>query len=347
MTDRGLTPYLKEVGRGAKGRRDLTYQEARQAADLICDGMCTDAQLGAFLLAERVKGESADELAAFVAALRDRSQRMVPACPEAIDCAGPYDGRSHSFMATVAAGMVLAAAGVPVILHGSATLPPKQGVTVAEVLHELGLAFPADPAGASRVLVETGLVYLDTEVWCPPLARLRRVRQELGMRTLLNTAEKFLNLGGAAHTIAGVFHGAAAAAAASLVSRLGYRRAAVVQGVDGSEDVPVHRDSLLYVIQGDRVEEGRVEPAALGVAAACPRVLWGAKEQAERIRAVLRGEADWEQAMVILNAGLRLWVAGRAEDVREGVALAREALGSGRARERLAHLQAVCAAYRP
>jgi anthranilate phosphoribosyltransferase len=332
-----MQTYLREVARGPKGARDLSYDLAHEAACHIFDGAATAAQVGAFLTALRLKGESVDELLAFAEALRERTKTLTP--PDEVsgvlDCSGPYDGRSHSFAATIPVSLLLAAAGVPVVLHGSASLPPKYGVTLADIWIELGLCGARSsqhtPDSVKDQLVRHRLVLLDTEQWCTPLATLRSVREQLGVRTLLNTVEKFLNLAQAEMVVAGVFHGTALDNAAALAARLGYRKALIVQGVDGSEDIPTHRPSAACQVVDGQVEKFVIDPGALGMSAPCPRVELSATEQAAEVRRVLREREHPYRNMVLLNAGLRLWWSGRTNDVGQGVELARELLDSGRA----------------
>ncbi|MBX5437809.1 MAG: hypothetical protein IRZ33_11440, partial [Alicyclobacillaceae bacterium] len=252
--------WLREVARGERGARDLTFEQARAAVRSLLHGRATDAQVGAFLAAERMKGESVDELAGFVSELAEvvRDDVLLAELrrrlgPGALDCAGPYDGRAHSFAATVAAAAVLAAAGVPVFLHAPDPLPPKRGVSLKETVRCLDIGSASE--WETGVIWRHRFAFVDTEAVHPGLRRLRRVREELGFRTWLNTAEKFLNLASAAYLVAGVFHGAALTKAAALAQRLPYRRCLIVQGVDGSEDLPVHREAAVAWVESGEVRE--------------------------------------------------------------------------------------------
>ncbi|WP_067925154.1 anthranilate phosphoribosyltransferase [Alicyclobacillus shizuokensis] len=352
-----MQAYLREVARGPKGARDLEAEAAYEAACAILDGQATDAQIGAFLVALRLKGESVDELAALTRALRERSATagleacsgpVLSAVPGVLDCAGPYDGRAHSFAATVPAAVVLAALGVPVFLHASASLPPKYGATLLDIWRALRIA-PAhwspvadetpSPERLAEQLADARVVLADTERWCPALAGLRPLRQQLGVRTALNTAEKFLNLSQAEFLVVGVFHGAAVEKAVDLALRVDGRSVLVVQGVDGSEDVPTHRASQICRIEDGKIEKLVVNPADLGVQAPCLRVEWSASDQAHAIEDVLQDPQHPWRAMVVLNAGIRLWHVGRCEDIREGIERARECLDSGKAWEQFQAMQ--------
>ncbi|MCL6632565.1 MAG: anthranilate phosphoribosyltransferase [Alicyclobacillus herbarius] len=361
-----MQAHLREVARGPKGVRNLDPDAAYEAACAILDGQATDAQTGAFFAALRLKGESVEELAAFVRALRERSAAanadtcsgpVLSRVPGLLDCAGPYDGRAHSFYATVPVACVLAALGTPVFLYASPSLPPKYGVTLLDVWQALGVRLehrspmpgeqpapeqPADPAPERLAdqLKQFRVVLAETEPLCPPLARLRPIRQQLGVRTALNTAEKFLNLSQAEFQVVGVFHGTVVEKAAELALRLGGPSVLVVQGVDGSEDVPTHRASQVCRVTSAGMDTHIIQPEDLGVAAPCPRVEWSAREQAQAIENVLKQPDHPFRPMVLLNAGIRLWHVGRCEDIREGIAEARRCLDSGAAWAQLQSMQA-------
>lgn len=328
-----MQTYLKEVGRGKKGAKDLSFEESKHAAALIADRKATDAQIGGFFMAERMKGESVTELLAFVEVLRARSSR-VEGVTGVLDCAGPYDGRAKSFAATIPVAAVLASAGVPVALHGSETLPPKDGVSLLEILRELGVPTASSAEQAYATLAHSGLTFVETESLCAPLRGLRPIRLGLGVRTMLNTAEKFLNLTGAEWQVTGVFHTSAMDKAAELMKEIGYRKGMVVQGIDGSEDIPAHRPSQVLIVRDGDSEKHLIDPKEYGLSAEVDAVGWSAKEQAERILGVLSGEEEALGRMVVLNSALRLWLTERVDSVTAGVDVAWEALASGRAREK-------------
>lgn len=326
-----MIALLKEVGRGKRGARDLTYEEARRAAELIVTGKATPAQIGAFLVAERIKLESPEELRAFIDVLRERS-RLHPV-PGGIDCAGPYDGRTRSFMATLPAAFVLAAGGLPATLHGSAPLPPKWGVTLPDVLRELGMAVnemtPETLIGAAG---ESGFLFAPSDTWCPPLAGLRGIRQELGLRTVFNTAEKLLRYSDSSYMAAGVFHGTVFEKVAKLVMDLGVKRGIIVQGMEGSEDLGVDKRTRTYLIRDGATELFIVDPELYGLQIEVPDAEWTAAGQADMTLSVLREEADLPYLnMVLLNSAVRLWIAEKAGSIEEGIYQARALLDEGKA----------------
>jgi anthranilate phosphoribosyltransferase len=326
-----MQEYIREVGRGKKGAKDLTLEQAKDAAARILDGQATDAQIGAFLLSERIKMESIDELQAFIEECRKRSTVVRHGRIGVLDCSGPYDGRAKSFAATIPVSLILAAREVPVVLHASATLPPKNGVSLLEILRELKVETEADEGSVRNQLEKVGIAFLHTETFCPPLRKLRSIREELGVRTLFNTVEKSLNLTDAAFAITGVFHTPALNKTAQLLQRAGIRKGMVVQGIDGSEDLPVNRASTICIFEGDSVEKQIINPKDYDLFYAHEPVRFTCQEQASLTLEILSGAQHPFRNMVLLNSGLRLWFVGKAKTIEEGIELAKTTLDSGEA----------------
>ena len=326
-----MQSFIKEVGRGKKGSKDLSFEEAREAAARIWDGEATDAQVGAFLMAERMKSETVEELLAFVEEGRARTAKIDSDQNGVLDCAGAYDGRGKSFAATIPTSAVLAALDVPVVLHGSRTLPPKYGVALIDILEELGVPVEKDADQAGDTLKHSQIAFLDTEAFCPPLHRLRPIREQLGVRSLLNTAEKFLNPASADFLIAGVFHSTALDKAAELMMRLGHRKGMVVQGVDGSEDVPVNRPSGICIISDGTAEKRLVDPQEYGLKTDMESVKLSPAEQAAGVVGVLQDATHSYRNFVLWNSAIRLLLVEKAADLGEGVEMARAVLDDGRA----------------
>ncbi|WNR45782.1 anthranilate phosphoribosyltransferase [Paenibacillus roseipurpureus] len=326
-----MISLLKEVGRGKRGARDLTYEEAAQAAELILSGTATQAQIGAFLVAERIKMESPDEIKAFIEALRARITTYPMA--GSMDCAGPYDGRTRTFIATLPTAFVLAACGLPTTLHGSPSMPPKWGITISDVLAAMGVqALEASREALISAAARTGFLFTPTEKWCPPLGELRQIRKELGLRTVFNTAEKLLRFTEASYMAVGVFHGTVFEKITNLLIELGVTRGIVVQGMEGSEDLSVEKRTRTYLIQGDSSELFIVDPEIYELMVEVPEMEWTAELQAETALSVLRGDAPLPFLnMVLLNSAVRLWVAQKAGSIEEGIYMARHAIDQGAA----------------
>lgn len=334
-----MIDLLKEVARGKRGARDLNYGESLEAAEAVLGGRSTPAQTGAFLIAERLKLESAEELEAFVSVCRRHAYRE---CRKpGIDFAGPYDGRQKTFWASLPTAFVVAAAGIPVTLHGSAPLPPKYGVVLHDILRAAGVdplalsrasAIAAADAGAAAG--EGGVLFADSAKWCPPLGRLHSIREELGMRTLLNTAEKLVDYACSPYLVLSVFHNTVIDRLARLVSRLGYRKALIVQGVEGSEDVFIHRPTRIHTVENGHSELDLLDPEMYGLDTELPEeeLSWTAQSQLDMLEAVLQGGGQLAYYnQTLLNAAVRLHLAGAVGSVEEGIYTAKPLLDDGTA----------------
>ncbi|MFB9280022.1 anthranilate phosphoribosyltransferase [Cohnella cellulosilytica] len=327
-----MIAWLKEVGRGKRGARDLTYEESLRAAEEILSLRATPAQIGAFFIAERIKMESVEELQAFVEACRAAAFREPPH-EDGLDCAGPYDGRKKSFYASFACSFVLAAAGLPITLHGSGSLPPKWGITLHDMLGVIGIR-PDELPRETLVSAakQTGILYVPAEQWCPPLGELRPIREQLGMRTVLNTAEKLIDYSRSPYLVFGVFHNTVFDRLSRLLTTLNYRKALIVQGAEGSEDLFVDRPTRTYAVDRGSASLHVVSPEAWGLDAPVPDREWTAAAQIEASEAVLRGDADLAFTnQVLLNAAYRLHLADRVGSVEEGLYTAKAMLEHGRA----------------
>jgi anthranilate phosphoribosyltransferase len=228
---------------------------------------------------------------------------------------------------------VLAACGLPSVLHGSPSLPPKWGVTLTDVLKALeipALESPRETLLAAQA--RTGFLFAPTEAWCPPLAKLRGIRQELGLRTVFNTAEKLMRFSEAPYMAGGVFHGTVFEKITNLLLELGVKRGIVVQGMEGSEDLPVDKRTRTYLIQEGTSELFIVDPELFELMVEVPELEWTAELQGQIALSVLRGDAELPYLnMVLLNSAVRLWISQKAGSIEEGIYMARYAIDQGHA----------------
>ncbi len=243
-----MKQWIKAVGTGPHGSRDLTVDEARQAASAILDQKATPAQIGGLLLAMRTKGEADTEMEGFLLEGRARLATRPQSLPilEALDIGDPYDGHIRTPSLSVPAALLASAAGLPIVLHGYTALPAKFGVGLPELWQAMGLPFV--PIEAARdALMDTGVVCLSQERILPEWANLRPLRQELGLRTLLNTVEKCLNPLNARTMVAGYFHEPLAGRLHQLLHRI-YpdRQITLVAGSEGSIDLHAHRPTRYH-----------------------------------------------------------------------------------------------------
>lgn len=339
MVRNDLLPFLGRVGTGQRGSKDLSYDEAYQAMAAILEGRFEKVTLGAFLLAMRWKEETAEELAGFADAIHELS--VIPlegAPPGLLDCAGNYDGKIRTVNVGVAAALVAAAAGQPILLHGAEAIPTKSGVTAHHVLAALGVAV-GSPEGARRDLAGLGIAYLHQPAFNPGIHALLAFRHQVGKRTFLNSVEHLANPARAAAHLGSCFHipFAERLCHAQRLARHGARRVVIVEGVEGSDELRPGR-ALMAELRDGEVAARHVESATLGLASRIGDLPVPAEGQdlaaasAAHTDACLGGGGDAAfRETVLLNAAVRLYAGGRAADLQEGVALADRALATGEA----------------
>ena len=326
-----MQQWLKEVARGKRGSKDLDYQQTKEVAQRIINGDATEAQIAAYLIALRLKTESPEELLAFVHAFQEESIKLKSSNQPIIDLANPYNGR-NSFTGSIPTAILLAESGLPVFLHGSDALPPKYGIAMKEILSHLGVNVFQQAPELEKSLQEAGIAFAETEEYCQSLGRLRKIRKELGVRTLFNTVEKLLNLANAESLMMGAFHRTAINKIAPIFKDLSYQNVYVVQGMEGSEDLPVHRNSFIFKITDNETESFIVNPEEYGLSAAefDKEIKLSAKEQSDITMAILGGEKSISHQyfynQVLFNTGIKYYLFGAVKDIGEGIEIAKEQL---------------------
>jgi len=328
-----MQQWLKEVARGKKGSKDLSYQETREVALSIINGEATDAQIAAYFIALRLKTESPEELRAFVHAFSENTVKLAQMNKPLIDLASPYNGR-NSFTGTIPTAILMAEYGIPVFLHGSDSLPPKYGTAMKDILAYLGVRVNQAAPEVSKTINQLGIGFAPTEEYCSSLARLRKVREEIGVRTLLNTVEKLLNIARSQSIMVGAFHRTAINKITPIFTGLEYKNVFVVQGMEGSEDLPVHRNSFIFKISDNKMDSMIVSPQEYGLLESefDKTNKLTAQEQAEITMALLSGERSkslqYYYNQVLFNTGIRYYLFGAAPTIEEGIEIAKEQLTS-------------------
>ena len=326
-----MQQWLKEVASGKRGSKDLDYQQTKEVAQSIISGKATDAQVAAYLIALRLKTESPEEMLAFVHAYQDVSNKLEVSNMSIIDLASPYNGR-NTFTGTIPTAILMAEYGFPVFLHGSDSLPPKYGTALKEILLQLGLNGSETPQGLAKTIEEAGIAFANTEEYCSSLGKLRGIRKELGVRTLFNTVEKLLNLANANSLMMGAYHRTAINKIAPIFKELSFKNVYVVQGMEGSEDLPVHRNSFIYKITDNKIESSIVKPEEFGllVPELNKDVRLTVQEQSDITLAILSGEHSKSLQpyynQVLFNTGIKYYLFGAVNDIGEGIEIAKQQL---------------------
>ena len=340
-----MTPTMQaliaKVGKGEKGAKDLTYEEAKSAMRLLLENEATPAQVGAFLLAMRNKSESVSELAAFTATAREYIRPLaIPSEPPLVDIP-TYAGKQDSWHVLLPAAILAAAAGVPLLLHGYDGAPGRRAT--ATIAARLGIATDLPPEAVAEQVVKHNFGYLDIALYHPPVYRFLELRKELGVRSLFQPVARLLNPGRARASLIGMSHPPYFEKIAETLRLLGTPRALVLRGLEGEPELSISSVTKAIELRDDRITPLTLQPKDLGMAMARLEelALPSEPEETELIQKLLAHEVkgvprDW----LLMNASAILYTAGRAPSLRAASSLAQETLDSGAAKKKLAELRA-------
>ena len=333
---RGL---LAKVGSG----QTLDVDEAERAFDIMTSGDATPAQMGGFLMALKVRGETAQELAGGARVLRAKVQR-VRAPKGAIDIVGTGGDHHGTFNVSSCSALVVAGAGIPVAKHGNRAFTSKSGA--ADVLSALGINLDLPIETLEKALVEANICFLMAPRHHSAMRNVAGPRVELApSRTIFNLLGPMSNPALVKRQLVGVFDRRWLRPVAEALGQLGLERALVVHGQDGMDELTTTTASWAASLENGRVSEIEIVPEEIGVPRASIEKLKGsdAVHNAEEIKKVLAGERNAFRDIVLLNSAADIMVAGKARDMKEGAALAVASIDTGKAAQALATLQRICA----
>ncbi len=318
--------------------RDLSREDAREVMGAIMRGDTTPAQIGGFLIALRVKGETADEIAGCAEAMREHVLPVRPRRGDLVDTAGTGGDGANTFNISTAAALVAAAAGAGVAKHGNRAASSTTGA--ADVLEALGFELELPRERIERSIDELGFGFLFAQAHHPAMRHAAPVRRELATRTVFNVLGPLTNPAGARALVLGVYSPELARTLADALVHLEATRAYVVHGAGGIDELSPCGPNLVCEVADGRVREYELDPRELGIERCDPAELRGGDPEtnAAALRAVLGGADGGHRSAVILNAAGGIAAAGHAESVADGVALARETIDSGAAATRLDEL---------
>ena len=315
--------------------RDLSQEDAREVMNSIMAGEATPAQIGAFLVALRIKGETADEIAGCAEAMREHVLVVRPARTDLVDTAGTGGDGARTFNISTAAALVAAAAGAGVAKHGNRAVSSSSGS--ADVLEALGFNLELPPETIARSIDELGFGFLFAPTHHPAMRHAAPVRRDLATRTVFNVLGPLTNPAGARAQVVGVYAPELVPTIADVLARLGAERAFVVHGAAGVDELSPAGPNLVCEVANGQVRRREIDPLDLGIDRCAPEELGGGDpaDNAETIRRIFSGAEGGKRDAVLLNAAGAIAAGGLATDLGEGVGLAREAIDSGAAGERL------------
>ena len=340
------SPIIVEALRKLVERKDLTRLEAAGAMEAIMSGAATNAQIGAFLTALRMKGETVEELTGFAQVMRQKAARVRTRGEEVaaltgtdremlIDTAGTGGDAAGTFNVSTATAIVVAGAGLKVAKHGNRSFSSLCGS--ADVVETLGINLELSPAKVARCIDEVGIGFLYAPLLHTATRHVMPARREIGVRTVFNILGPLTNPAGANAQIIGVYSLALTEPLARVLAELGTIRAFVVHGADGLDEISNTGETHIAEAREGAVRTFTVGPEDFGVPRATIADLRGGdrEENARIIRELLGGQKGPKRDIVLMNAAATLVAGGKARDFKEGVALAAQSIDSGAARARL------------
>ena len=316
--------------------RDLDESQAADVMTVIMSGEATPAQIGAFITALRIKGETMAEITGLARTMRAHSVKVETPL-KVVDSCGTGGDASGTFNISTGAALVAAAAGAVVAKHGNRAMSSRCGS--ADVLEGLGVRIDLDAAGVARCLEQVGIGFMFAPVFHPAMKYAGPPRREIGIRTVFNILGPLTNPAGATAQVLGVADAALAPKMAAVLRALGSERALVVHGADGLDEISLCAETAVCEVSSGEILEYTLSPEEFGLARADLAALQGGslEDNVKILWEILNGAPGAPRDAVLLNAAAVLLVADVAADMKQGTRLAADAVDTGRAREPLEH----------
>lgn len=317
--------YLQKIVEGS----DLTFAEAEALMGEIFSS-ATDAQIGAILIALRMKGESVSEIAGFARRMRDSAVCISPRVDGVlVDTCGTGGDAANTINVSTAAAIVSAACGVPVAKHGNYAVSSKCGS--ANVLSELGVNISPAPEAVTAMIERLGIGFMLAPIFHPAMKRVAPIRRDLGLRTVFNILGPLTNPAGARAQVMGVYDPRLSLKLASVFQTLGTKRAMVVHGC-GMDEITNTGETTIAELNDGEIKSYSIKPQDLSYPSARPSDIAGGtpEENARKLVAVLKGERSPARDIIAMNAGAAVYISGQAGSLKEGAMAAEEAISSGK-----------------
>ncbi len=330
--------------------KSLSMADAAAVMAQVMDGQATPAQIGSFITALRMKGETPEEIAGFATAMRERSLHVDVTAPVVDTCGTGGDGMKWFNISTCAA-FVVAGAGAAVAKHGNRAMSGSSGS--ADALEKLGVKVALSPEGVKRCIEEIGIGFMFAQAFHPAMKHAAPVRRELGIRTVFNSLGPLTNPAGAKRQLIGTADEAMAEKMAKALALLGTEYALIVHAISGADEIDVEGETLIYQVTPDALKRRRTRPADFGLpeGSRCHLVVGSVEQSVSVIRGVLAGKGGIHNAppspersarhAVVMAAGAALVAAGKANSFNDGADMALNSMDSGKALRKLDALVAL------
>ncbi len=330
---------IKEAIITVSERNDLTRSQMRAAIEEIMRGKVSPAQIAAFLIALRMKGETADEITAAALVLREFVTRIEVPEDIILDTCGTGADRMHTFNISTISSFVAAGCGIIVAKHGNRAVSSRCGS--ADLLEALGVNINIGEKKVGECLKKIGIGFLFAQAFHPAMQSVSGVRKELGLRTIFNLLGPLSNPAFATHQLLGVYDRGLLKVFAKVLGNLSVRHALVVRGLDGLDEVTTTTVTEVCELKNRKTRCYRIGPSDFGIKKAKLKDLEGGDiaANAEIAREILRADKGPKRDIVLLNSGCALYAADKVKSIKEGIALAGESIDSGRALRKLEELK--------
>lgn len=314
--------------------KDLSLNDTREVMGQIMEGKATNAQIASFLTALRMKGETIEEITACAMVMREKCIRISPEM-DVLDIVGTGGDETNTFNISTVSSFVIAAGGVPVAKHGNRSVSSKCGS--ADVLEALGVKIDLTAQQSKQVLEQIGMTFMFAPVYHASMKYAGPVRKELGVRTIFNILGPLANPAGANLQLLGVYDENLVEPLANVLSNLGVKRAMVVHGHDGLDEITLSDTTTICEVNGSQMNSFFLTPEQLGMERCNKEALQGGtpQENAEIAYAILSGEKGPQRDVVVLNSAVCLYMSHNDITLRECVRMAQNLLDSGKALEKL------------
>lgn len=331
---------IKDAINNLVNKKNLSESEMSECMNEIMEGNATGAQIGAFLTALRLKGETVAEITGAAKIMREKATKIK--APEGVlDTCGTGGDMAHTFNISTTTAIVLSACGIPVAKHGNRSVSSKSGS--ADVLEALGVKIDLEPEKVEKCLFETGFGFLFAPLFHPAMKYAIGPRKEIGIRTIFNILGPLTNPAGAKKQILGVFTDKLTEPMARVLGNLGTEDAMVVHGEDGLDEITITDNTRISRFSDNKVKNFSVSPKDFGIKKGNKSDLTGSDkdENAKITVSILNGEKGPKRNIVLMNTAAALVVSGKAENFKKGVEIASESIDSGKAMKKLEEIRKI------
>ena len=325
-----MKEYINKVMEG----KNLTTKEAAAAMDIIMSGNATPAQIGSYLTALRMKGETIEEITGCAKSMREKCSQLVGK-GDLMDIVGTGGDCTNTFNVSTVSSFVVAAGGVKVAKHGNRSVSSKCGS--ADVLEALGVKLDITKQQNQAVLEETGMCFMFAPIYHSAMKYVAAPRRELGARTIFNILGPLANPAYANLQVMGVYSEELVDSMAQVLSNLGVKRAMVVHGIDGVDEVSICGKTKVCEVRNGKLKSYTINPEELGLSTAQPEDIKGglAEENKEIVLSILKGEKGAKRDMVLINSAVALYTALDDKSLKECVQMAADLIDSGKALDKM------------